>query len=180
MENKKLMTLDEKNEILNRIVNIETNHSRKEYLKSIENDYLNNVYVAKAIINERYPMVDWDGVNIGVDVLLDDDLSIQSKEMEILYDYKDFINDSKTKQRNENSDFTSINLDINLDQLIELHNKQLGCVVITCKNANGSEVIVDTQFDFECNNNYILDEDLFNFFDMTLRTTFIKHTLKLI
>ena len=87
MENKKLMTLDEKNEILNRIVNIETNHSRKEYLKSIENDYLNNVYVAKAIINERYPMVDWDGVNIGVDVLLDDDLSIQSKEMEILYDY---------------------------------------------------------------------------------------------
>jgi len=175
MGNKKLMTIDEKFKILNKINNIETNLSERKYLKSIENTYLENVYLDREIINRNYPTVIWDVIKIGVDILLDDDLSIQSKEMEILYDYKDFINDNKTKQRNENSDFTSINLDINIDQLIELHNKQLDCVVNICKDVNGEEVIT-----FDEGYSFVLDEDLFDFISSTMKTSFIGQTLKFI
>ena len=167
MENKKLMTLDEKISIHKKIQNFKSESSIKDYLKSIENIYFKNVYLDRGIINERYPLFIWNDITIGVDIILNDDLSIQSEEMEILYDYKDFINDNQTKQRNEDSDYTLINLDINLDQLIELHNKQLQCIVNICKDINGEEVLG-------------LDEDLWNFIDTTMRTTFIKQTLKFI
>lgn len=170
-ENKIQMTLDTKRSILERFDSIKSDSTKRKYLESLQNKYHQNVFIDKEKINRRYPNVNWNDITIGVDILLDDDLSIQSKEIEILYDYKELVNENKTKQRNtEDLGYTSINLDVDIDTLIELHNKQLNCVVNICKDIDGNEVIVDVEDDL----GYILDEDLYNFFSVTLTTTFIK------
>ena len=174
-ENKKfVMTVSKKHEIFQYLDTIENNDEKLSFLKSIENLYETNVHLDEDDLWDRYEFNLTQSSIIKVQVVFNDDLSIQSEEMVKLFPYQNLINHELTDELNENMSVECIVLNVNMNQLIELNNLQLNIIVLGCTDENGDEIYLEGSDGIT----YELGEEMWEDFTWYFTTYFIDHLIQ--
>jgi len=169
-ENKKfVMTVSKKHEIFQYLDTMENNDEKLSFLKSIENLYETNVHLDEDDLWDRYEFNLTQSSIIKVQVIFNDDLSIQSEEMVKLFPYQNLINHELTDKINENICGECIVLNVNMNQLIELNNLQLNLIVLGCTDENGDEIYMEDSDGIS----YELGEEMWEDFSWYFTTYFI-------
>jgi hypothetical protein len=150
MNIKKALTIKQYHEILES--SLKKNNFSK--LRSLKNKYLSHLILSKSHFEKKYENLDWNNISIKVEIILNEDLSIQSEELLKLIPYQNHCINPIT-----DSEGDKISFSLNISQIIKLHNLQLDCVIYNCLDKKGDEII---------HNNIELNELLFNNFSKAI------------
>ena len=148
MNIKKTLTIKQYHEILES--SLKKNNFSK--LRSLKDKYLTHLILSKSYFESKYENLDWNNISIEVEIMLNEDLSIQSEELLKLIPYQKHCIDPITDIEGDKISFS-----LNISQIIKLHNLQLDCIVFNCLDKKGDEIIY---------NNSELNELLFNDFSL--------------
>lgn len=135
MNLKKTLTIKQYHEILKS--SLKKNNFSK--LRSLKNKYLSHLILSQSYFEKKYENLDWNNISIEVEVILNEDLSIQSEEVLKLIPYQKHCINPITDFEGDKISFS-----LNISQIIKLHNLQLDCVIYNCLDKKGDEIIYNT------------------------------------